>query len=211
MNKIILFIYFFSYTFIANSQTADFTYQTSDGLFCNPSTVQFTQTASGTPNGFIWSFGNGTGSNSPNPLVNYTNAGTYNVKLIVIYETNTVTVTKTIVINPSITASIGYDRNYICKPGDINFTGTSNGNIAGYTWDFGDNSGIVVTSANNITHNYSNFGVYKVTLKATDVSGCFATTNTTITVQPPPITGTLEGGEPRVLRNGHRWLERRLR
>jgi len=191
MNKILLCIYFFSYTLIANSQTADFTYQTSDGLFCNPSYVQFTQTSSGNPHGFVWSFGNGTGSNSPNPLAIYPNAGTYTVKLIVVYETNTVTVTKTIVINPSITASIGYDRNYICKPGDINFTATSNGNIAGYTWDFGDNSGIITTSANNITHNYSNFGVYKVTLKATDVSGCFAITNTTITVQPPPITGTI--------------------
>ena len=44
MNKILLFIYFFSYSLLAKSQTADFTYTTSSGLFCNPSTVQFTQT-----------------------------------------------------------------------------------------------------------------------------------------------------------------------
>ena len=86
MNKIILFIYFFSFTFIANSQTADFTYQTSDGLFCNPSSVQFTQTSTGNPHGFIWSFGNGAVSNSQNPLIAYPNAGIYTVKLVVIYD-----------------------------------------------------------------------------------------------------------------------------
>ena len=119
MNKILLFIYFVSYSLIAKSQSADFTYQSSDGLFCNPSTIQFTQTSTGNPKGFVWSFGNGGGSNSPNPVITYTNAGSYTVKLIVIYQSTTAVVTKTIVINPAITASIGYDRNYICKPGDI--------------------------------------------------------------------------------------------
>jgi len=191
MKKILLFIYFFSFILIANSQTADFTYQATNGLFCNPSSVQFTQTSTGSPHGFIWSFGNGTGSYSPNPLVVYNNAGTYTVKLIVVYESNAVVVTKTIVIKPSITASIGYDRNYICKPGGINFTATSNGNIAGYNWDFGDNSGIITTSSNNAIHNYTNFGVYQVTLQAMDVSGCYDIANTTINVEVPSITGTV--------------------
>lgn len=191
MNKIILFIYFFSFTLIANSQTADFTYQTSDGLFCSPSSVQFTQTSSGNPHGFIWSFGNGALSNSQNPLVTYNNAGIYTVKLIVIYEQKTVVVTKTIFINPSITLSIGYDRNYICKPGDINFTAKSNGKIIKYNWDFGDSSGVLTTTTDSATHSYANYGVYKVTLQVIDLSGCSATTNTTVKVQAPTITGTV--------------------
>ena len=191
MNKIILFIYFFSFTLIANSQTADFTYQTSDGLFCNPSSVQFTQTSSGNPHGFFWSFGNGAFSNSQNPLIAYNNAGIYTVKLVVIYDQKTAVVTKTIFINPSITASIGYDRNYICKPGDINFTAKTNGKIIKYNWDFGDSSVVLTTTTDSATHSYANYGVYKVTLQVIDLSGCSATTNTTVKVQAPTITGTV--------------------
>ena len=193
MNKIILFISFVSFSLIAKAQTADFSYQSSDGLFCNPTTVQFTQTSTGNPIGFVWNFGNGAGSNSPNPVITYMNGGSYTVKLIVIYARSTVVVTKTIIINSSITTSIGYDRNYICKPGVINFTATGGG-IAEYDWDFGDGSGIETTTANNITHNYAAPGVYTVTLKAKALSGCDATAQTTITVQTPPITGTVTPG-----------------
>ena len=87
--KIVLFFYFFSFFLVAKSQTADFTYSTSNGLFCNPATVQFKQTASGSPVGYVWSFGNGTGSNSPSPAVTYANAGSYVVRLIVIYPRST--------------------------------------------------------------------------------------------------------------------------
>src|SRR5665647_2406856 len=121
MNKIVVFIYFFSFASIAKSQTADFTYSTSDGLFCNPSTLQFTSSFTGNPKGFVWIFGNGTGSNNQNPSITYNKAGSYTVKLIVIHQRTTVTVSKTIVINPAINASIGYDRNYICKPGAVSY------------------------------------------------------------------------------------------
>ncbi|MEO8413131.1 MAG: PKD domain-containing protein [Ginsengibacter sp.] len=191
MNKIVIIIYFLSFTLIVNAQSADFTYQASDSLFCNPSSIQFTQLATGSPIGFVWTFGNGTGSNSKNPLVNYNKAGSYLVKLIVIYGRSTAVVTKTIVINPAIIVSIGYDRNYICTPGDINFTATSSGNIAGYDWDFGDGSGIQTTNGNTIAHNYTAPGVYNISLKATDVSGCYGTNQTTVTFQTPPLTGVL--------------------
>src|SRR5450755_1596439 len=161
MNKILLFIYFFTYSLLAKSQTADFTYATSSGLFCNPSTVQFTQTATGAPTHFVWIFGNGSGSNKPNPVMTFNNPGTYNVKLIVIYGQTTASVTKTVVVNPSITASIGYDRNYICKPGAINFTAASSGNINTYNWDFGDGS-TASTVGNTITHNFASQGAYNV-------------------------------------------------
>jgi len=192
MNKILLFIiYFVSFSLLAKAQTADFTYQTSDGLFCNPSSVQFTQTATGNPRGFVWTFGNGQGSNSPNPTITYNNAGSYTVKLIVIYARSTVVVTKRIIVNSSITTTIKYDRNYICKPGIVNFTATSSGNIAQYYWDFGDGSAIETTAVNGIAHNYAALGKYTVNLKAVALSGCFGTSQVTITVQNPPIKGTV--------------------
>jgi len=188
MNKIVLFVFYLSSTLIAKSQAVDFTYTTSNGLFCNPSTVKFTQTATGSPTAFVWIFGNGSGSNQPNPVMTFNNPGTYNVKLIVIYGQTTASVTKTVVINPSITASIGYNRNYICKPGAINFTANGGGNT--YTWDFGDASAIATINTNTISHNFATPGIYNVHLLETAVSGCFDSTKTLITVKPPSITGT---------------------
>ena len=188
MNKIVLFVFYLSSALIAKSQAVDFTYTTSNGLFCNPSIVQFTPTFTGSPKGFVWTFGNGTGSNSQSPSITFNKAGSFTVKLIVIYKRSASSVTKTIVINPSITASIGYDRNYICKPGDINFKAISNGNINSYDWDFGDGSGIVSTPAKNISHTYAALGTYNVTLLATDVSGCSNSNKTVIKVQAPTIS-----------------------
>ncbi len=191
MNKSLLIAYLLFITLSAQSQTADFNFSSSNKLYCNPSVIQFTQACSGTPKGFAWNFGNGTSSNQANPLITFPNAGTFKVRLIAIYEQYAVDVTKTIVINPSITASINYDRGYICKPGVINFTGSSSGNIGFYIWDFGDGSGSVTTSSKNITHNYLNFGDYAITLKATDVSGCFASANTSVKVHKTVISGTV--------------------
>jgi gliding motility-associated-like protein len=189
MNKFLLTFYFFL-PLIAHSQTADFKYNSANNLFCNPSVVQFTQSCSGNPSGFVWSFGNGTSSNQANPLITFPQAGTYKVRLIAIYEQNAVEITKTIVINPSITVSINSDRNYICKPGAINFTATSSGNIANYNWNFGDGSSLNGAS-NTISHNYLNFGDYNISLKATDVSGCFASATTAIKVHMPAINGSV--------------------
>lgn len=189
MNRIVLFIYFFSFTSLAKSQTADFTYSTTDGLYCTPSDVQFTSTVSGNPVGYAWNFGNGTGSNGPNPGTTYFSAGSFTVKLIVIYAQTTVTVTKTVVINPSINASIGYDRNYICKPGVINLNAISNGSNNSYQWDFGDGSGIINTASKTITHNFTKLGVYNIQLLVTSAAGCFDSNKTVITVKSLPITG----------------------
>ena len=191
MKKFFFLTYFVSLSILVKSQTADFTYATANGLFCNPSTIQFTEIASGSPKGFVWSFGNGTGSNSSNPSITYNKAGSYTVKLIVIYANTTVVVTKTIVINPTPTAIIGYDRNYICKPGIINFTAGGSGSISQYEWDFGDGTRSQVAGTNAIAHSFSTLGEYDVTLKATSATGCFDTTSSKISVKTIPITGTV--------------------
>ena len=191
MDKIFLAIYCLCFTLIAKSQTADFTYSASSGAFCNPSTIQFTNTATGSPKGFVWTFGNGNGSNSANPLITYTNAGSYTVKLIVIYASTTVVVTKIIVINSTPVTSIGYDRNYLCKPGTIDFTASGSGSISQYEWDFGDGTGTQVTGTNAITHSFSTLGEYSVILKAISEAGCFDTTSGKISVKAIPVTGTV--------------------
>ena len=194
MNKLlILFITFFiSYwSFSVNGQSSSFTYQSSNGTFCSPITINFTQSYTGNPIGFSWNFGNGQTSNSFNPSIIYSSPGTYIVKLVTVYNEQAIEISQTIIINQSITASIAADRNYICTPGNISFTATSSGNIGTYEWSFGDGSPNVFTTTSTINHTYTGFGNFTATVKATDVSGCNASNAVNITVQMPPISGTV--------------------
>ncbi len=183
--------YFFCFLFFSQgllAQAPNFVVSTPDNLFCNPSTVTFTSTVAGTPQGYIWYFGNGTISNSPNPTVTYVNAGTYNVTLLVIYTQNTEQVSKTVTINPGITATLGFDRDYICTAGDINFTSSSSATTPKYEWNFGDGSGITTTTGSNISHRFTQMKTYDVTLKAISANGC--TTTKTASVRMAPITAS---------------------
>lgn len=194
MNKFLLTLLFLSSFFIVNSQSVDFTYSTSDGLFCNPAIVDFTPSAPGSPTGYVWNFGNGTITNDMNPEVVFDKPGTYNVKLIVVYKNSAVAVTKPVVINPVVKASIQTDRNFICKPGGITFSATATGNMNTYTWDFGDSSGIVSGMENTVTHNFSQKQDYDVILKVVDSSGCYDTVSTKVTLADPTVKGSLSPG-----------------
>ncbi|MEO7766076.1 MAG: PKD domain-containing protein, partial [Ferruginibacter sp.] len=85
----------------------------------------------------------------------------------------------------------GYDRNYICTPGVINFTGISTGNTVDYAWDFGDNSGTINVATKNTSHSFSSFGNYIITLKATDVTGCSGQASSNIKVVKPAINAVV--------------------
>ncbi len=187
MHKIRLLIFFVFCSFAVRSQSVDFTY--SDGTFCVPAVVQFTPTASGSPRSYIWNFGNGQFSNSANTQVTYTKAGTYTVKLVVVYKNTAKTVSKTITINPSVSASIKTDRNYICTPGDINFTAAPAG--LSYEWNFGDGGGTITGTTNTIAHPFSAKQDYTVTLKATNSFGCYDTASTVVTLKDITDTGTV--------------------
>lgn len=177
------------FTFQGYAQTSSFTYQSTNGVLCSPSTINFTQTCTGNPIGFTWSFDNGQFSNAANPSITFA-AGTYIVKLVAVFESEAVESFQIIVISPNITGTLTADRNYICTPGNVSFTATSSGNIATYEWNFGDASPVVTTNTPTINHAFSSFGTYNVTVKATDASGCFVISPTTITVQNPPISGS---------------------
>jgi gliding motility-associated-like protein len=191
MNRI-LFAIFFSYLSLnANCQTVDFTFETSNGLFCNPSTVIFKQTCTGNPISFLWNFGNNQYGDKAIESTSYLSAGSYTVKLTAIFANTTLEVSKTIVINPAVTSVIGFDKNYICQPGTINFTGSGIGGVTNYEWDFGDGTPIANTPSSNISHIFASFGTRNVSLKTTSNSGCSDTSSTVITIKKLAVTGTV--------------------
>jgi len=95
------------------SPTASFTASAISGIA--PLAVTLTDTSTGAPTSWLWTFGNGSSSNAQNPpLVTYTTAGTYTVTLIAsnangastpVTKTITVTAPVPVVIAPVISAS----------------------------------------------------------------------------------------------------------
>ena len=156
---------------------------------CFPLDVQFSdQTAAGS--GAIvkweWNFGDGTTSTLPSPTHTYPIGGTFNVTLKVTNSTGCIdVVTKTSFIKTSerLTASFSSISSGSCNPPVlINFTNTSQGNIATTQWSFGDNT---TSSLSSPSHSYSSPGTYDVMLVVSNQAGC------SDTVSQPTVIGSV--------------------
>ena len=165
MNQLLATLFIIAINTTAIAQTVDFTYESTNGLFCTPAQIKFTKTVTGDPTGYVWTFGNNMGSNSENPTTTYTTAGTYTVRLIAIYKRHTVETSKTIVINPAVPAGFLIDRNELCMPGTITFKANATQNITAYKWNFGDNDGEVTTTSPVISHNFTEYRVFRYLTK----------------------------------------------
>ncbi|TAE50707.1 MAG: PKD domain-containing protein, partial [Bacteroidetes bacterium] len=144
---------------------------------CAPFNVNFTDlstSADGAIDTWLWDFGDGNISNSPNPSHTYLTAGTYTVTLVV----QDVNGCQNTFIRPSLisvteVADLDFTalpRTGCAAPLVVDFTSilTPAGNYT-YLWDFGD--GVTSTDANP-THIYTLNGDYAVTLTITDINGC---------------------------------------
>ena len=171
-------------------QTVDFTYSVNTNQLCSPATIKFTQHSSGNAKGFLWDFGNRTRSNFANPSIVYQNAGTYKVRLIVVYENNTKEISKTIIIKPSTTVSLASDRDLLCTASAIQFTVGSTSPVSNLQWDFGDTTALQNSNTGSITHSYTNFGEFTAKVICTSSNGCKSFASKVIKIIDPVITGS---------------------
>ena len=184
--KIFISGYFLLLLSTAHSQNVDFTYSTGNGLFCNPQAVTFVQNCSGSPDAFIWRFGNGQSGSAPVENITYNLPGTYTVTLTAVYAANAISVTKTVVINPTPTITVSPNRNYICQPGNITFTAPGSAFITSYEWDFGDGN-TQITATNSVIHFFNSYNNFTVTVKGVTANGCSALATTNVQVMKFPI------------------------
>ena len=176
MNKIFTLLLFVLISIVAKGQTVDFTYINSNGTngYCSPAIINFTPITTGSLVGLTWYFGNGETSNSAIPSIVY-NTGTYQVKLVAVFQNVALEVIKTIVVNPSITASLVGSAAFLCKPDTVRFTCNTNATGATYIYNFNDGTPSVTSSSNSITHSYTSFGIYAASVQVTSADGCVAT------------------------------------
>lgn len=168
------------------AQTADFSFQAVGGSFCVPVQVRFTQQSGSGAVGYIWDFGDGGSSNSPNPTHSFNSTGIFKVKLTVIYDQTAVSVSKDVQVFPANKATISVDRKFICQPGNVTFAATGLNNSS-FQWDFGDGS-TAATPTGAATHLYNDLQSYTATVKAVDANGCESQASLTIDVKDPGLT-----------------------
>ncbi len=146
---------------------------------CLPLTISFTNATAPTSTlaSFIWYYGNGqTNTTTINPVVTFTNPGTYTVSLVVKDPTSCNLKDSAITFitvypkpSPSFTLNTSPCSNTIST---INGS-TGNFSTTPYLWNFGPST----STLTNPSYTYNTNGAYNVTLTVTDVNGC---TNATV-------------------------------
>jgi gliding motility-associated-like protein len=159
---------------------------TAPGNSCGDATIIFKNMSSGIGNfsTYSWDFGDGIKSTAMNPTHSYSAVTSYFVSLTVSNGNNCKDTYKdTVTIFPGPVASIeGKDKdgdtNYCLPKTDltaadtVDFYNQSN-NSESFRWDFGDGSPLFTTdSKEKITHIYTSYGTFKVTMIATSKDGC---------------------------------------
>src|SRR5206468_12929568 len=129
----------------------------------------------GAPTSWNWQFGNGQLSTARNPVVSFSQSGTYTVKLVVrnangIDEEEKIDY---ITVSSSPFASFSANLTTACVPATIQFTDQSTtpagATITQWQWNFGDGGS---STLQNPSHTYNATGFYTVSLTITSSTGC---------------------------------------
>jgi len=134
------------------------------------STVQFWD-SSYSANGYStqWSFGNGTGSNLPNPVVQYNGSGPWVVCLTITDTLNgcTSTTCDSIYLNSASSCYASFTSTTVDST--VTFTDASSATVTSWFWDFGDGA---TSTIQNPVHIYASSGYFLVCLTTADGGGC---------------------------------------
>ncbi len=138
-----------------------------------PLDVSFTDTSTGVPTAWNWSFGDGTYSTIKNPAHTYSKSGNYTVALSVSNSADNNETTKSSYIKVTEAAqkpvvSFWGSRLSGKAPLTIGFTDASTGSPTVWKWSFGDGT---YSTVQKPRHTYSKAGNYSVTLTASNEAG----------------------------------------
>ncbi len=153
-----------------------------------PVTVAFTSGVSGgqQPYNYAWTFGNGTTSTVINPVVTYTGAGPYSVRLIVTDGRGCADT----LLKPNYIQSTNTQANFsypvVCAGSPVTFTNTSAPVPTAAQWNFGSGAIPSTSTAISPTTTFAAPGTYSVQLITTGLGGCRDTTIKLVTIAGGP-------------------------
>ena len=166
---------------IATALTASFSFSPA-----TPSVgqaVQFTDTSTGRPTSWQWSFGDGSTSAAQNPSHAFTTSGAKTVSLTVVNNSGSNTSTHTVNIATALTASFSFSPATPSVGQAVQFTDTSTGGPTSWQWSFGDGA---LSTVRNPIHSYSVTGSFEVSLAIGAGSDMGSTTRTIVVSQESP-------------------------
>jgi PKD repeat protein len=155
-----------------------------------PLTVQFTDTSSGTPLAWNWTFGDGGLSSSQNPSYTYQNVNTYSVSLTVSNGTANSTLIRTNYITTYTPPIANFTGTPLTggAPLSVTFTDSSTGSPTTWNWTFGDIGGVNTSTSQSPSHTYTTAGTYSVNLTVSNAGGSNTLIrNNYITVAATPV------------------------
>jgi len=167
-------------TVLPNTENSFFNTSVVEG--CENLSVDFTQYTLGSTS-YHWDFGDGNTSTDYSPSHTFTQAGTYNVSLMVNNGCSYDTTTVAIVIHSSPNVAFIHQPDSVCSFTPIQFINQSDV-LANYAWSFGDGG---TSNLTNPTHTYAATGNYTVTLTGTSLDGfCTVTATEIVHINAPP-------------------------
>jgi PKD repeat protein len=133
-------------------------------MFVQMTACFFSSTSLGTPDTFVWNFGDGFSDNSNNATTNhvYATAGTYNVVLTVGYAATGCTNSITIPVIAFPLTVPNFTSTTPCLNVATTFTDATTNAPTQWIWNFGDGSAF--DNSQNPSHTYTLDGTYLVTL-----------------------------------------------
>ena len=119
--------------------------------------------------------------------VSYNTDGSYEVGLIVRNALDQFGwITKPIEVNPATASTVDFsDDGNVCIDNPIQFTGSSNGTITSWTWDFGDGS--PTENGQMVSHDYMTNGTFAVSLTIINDQGCSNSISKDVSVYNSPV------------------------
>lgn len=141
---------------------------------------------------YAWVFGDGGTGTGPNPIHIYTTSGTYYVILTITDTAGcTNTITKPVIILQEPVSNFTFTQP-ACKDSQVDFTSLHQvpvGYAVEWEWNFGDGNIVTINFPNdpNVSHTYSNYGVFNVTLTIKTNDSCTATFTQPVTVSANPL------------------------
>jgi gliding motility-associated-like protein len=145
-------------------------YPTATG--CVPLTVGFTNNSINATQ-YLWDFGDGGTSTAVSPTYTFTDTGTFQVMLIATDPTACVPIdtayTTVVVYNTTVTADFTTVVTDFCDSLLVDFSAITSGTATSYEWDFGDGE---TANGANVSHVYTEPGLYTVTLVVNDPLSC---------------------------------------
>lgn len=128
-----------------------------------------------------WTFGTFTSSSQQNPVQNFTNIGTFPIKLVVVTAsgcTDTIIKQLTVVDVPV----VQFVPDDLCSGLNVSFTNQSVLGIGSYLWNFGTGQVGDTSTAVDPVFTFPSYGTYNVTLIANSSSACHVETSQQINV-----------------------------